>query len=65
MTQEELQKKYNHLLEKVRRMRGVQKEFFKYRARADLDLSRRLEREVDHLIQDEVNNQKSKQIPLL
>lgn len=61
MTQEELQIKYDHLADKVRRMRGVQKEYFKYRAKQDLELSKRLEREVDALISQEVQQQKTKQ----
>lgn len=58
---EELQKKYDRLVDKVRRMRGVQKEYVKYRTRQDWDLSKRLEREVDALISEEVKQQKSKQ----
>lgn len=61
MTQEELQKKYDQLVEKVRRMRGHQKEFFKYRAKVDLDAARRFERDVDKLIEEEVKQKKSKQ----
>ena len=61
MTQEEIQKKYDQLVEKVRRMRGHQKEFFKYRAKVDLDAARRFEREVDKLIEEEVKQKKSQQ----
>lgn len=61
MTKEDLQKKYNNLVDKVRRMRAYQKEYFKYRARSDLEMSKRFEREVDKLIADEVNQQKSNQ----
>lgn len=61
MSTEELQVRYDQLVDKVRRMRGAQREYFKYRAKTDLDLSKRLEREVDKMIQDEVDKQKSKQ----
>ncbi|MBU7576485.1 MAG: hypothetical protein KAF40_00340 [Flavihumibacter sp.] len=61
MSQEELQKKYDQLLEKVRRMRGHQKEYFKYRASSDLQLAKRFEREVDELIKKEMDQRKSNQ----
>lgn len=61
MTEAEIQTKYDRLLEKVRRMRGYQKEYFKYRASSDLQLAKRFEREVDQLIADEVKIQKSNQ----
>lgn len=61
MSQEELQKKYDQLVEKVRRMRGHQKEYFKYRASSDLQLAKRFEREVDELIKKEIEQRKSNQ----
>lgn len=61
MTQEELQNRYDLLLDKVRRLRGMQKEFFKYRAKSDLKRCRVLERDVDKLIEGEVKIIKSKQ----
>lgn len=61
MTQEELQAKYDHLIDLVRKVRGSQKEFFKYRARVDLEKSRYHERRLDSFINDEVKKQKSKQ----
>ncbi|MGN6491195.1 MAG: hypothetical protein ACTHLE_04305 [Agriterribacter sp.] len=61
MSHEELQKKYERLVEKVRMMRGHQKEYFKYRGSDSLERARRLEREVDQLIDEEVRRQKSKQ----
>lgn len=61
MTQQEIQAKYDRLVDKVRQMRGAQKEYFKYRAKQDLDRSKRLEREVDQMIQEEVQRQKSGQ----
>ena len=61
MTQDELQKKYDRLLDKTRQMRGWQKEYFKYRAGTDLEKAKRLEREVDAIISEEVKIQKSNQ----
>ena len=61
MTQEELQKKHDRLVDKVRRMRGMQKEWFKYRVGDDLKRAKVLEREVDQLIDEEVKLMKSNQ----
>lgn len=61
MSQEELQKKYDQLFDRVRRMRGHQKEYFKYRASSDLQLAKRFEREVDELIKKEIEQRKSNQ----
>ena len=61
MTQEELQKKHDRLVDKVRRMRGMQKEWFKYRVGDDLKRAKVLEREVDQLIDEEVKLKKSNQ----
>lgn len=61
MTQEELQKKYDRLVDRVRRMRGLQREYFKYRVGEDLKKAKVLEREVDHLLDEEVKNKKSNQ----
>jgi hypothetical protein len=61
MSQEELQKKYDQLMEKVRRMRGHQKEYFRYRASSDLQLAKRFEREVDEFIKKEIEQRKSNQ----
>lgn len=59
--QDLLQKKHDRLLDKVRQMRGAQKEYFRYRASADLERSKRLEREVDHLVAEEVKEKESRQ----
>jgi hypothetical protein len=64
MTQEDLQKKYDRLFDKVRRMRGWQKEYQKYHASSDRGLAKRFEREVDQLIKDEVDRKNSKQLEL-
>lgn len=68
MNQEDLQAKYDALVAKhdrfvdyTRKMRGRQKEFFKYRAKVDLENSKRYEREVDKLIDEEVQAKQSKQ----
>lgn len=63
-TAEEIQKKYDRLFDKVRQMRGVQKEYFKYRASSDLDKARRLERELDTMIKEEVELKKKQQTAL-
>lgn len=65
MTQEELQRKYDTLFEKVRRMRGHQKEYFKYRTGKDLETAKRIERELDQLIKVELERRNSKQGELL
>jgi 23S rRNA A2030 N6-methylase RlmJ len=64
MTQEDLQKKYDRLVDKVRRMRGWQKEYQKYHASSDRELAKRFEREVDQLVKDEVDRKNSKQLEL-
>jgi hypothetical protein len=64
MTQEDLQKKYDRLLDKVRQMRGWQKEYQKYHASSDRELAKRFEREVDQLLKDEVDRKNSKQLEL-
>lgn len=61
MTQEELQRKYDHLLNLVRKMRGWQKEYYKYHASIDLKKAKYLEREVDILIDVGVKAIKSNQ----
>ncbi len=64
MNQEELQKKYDRLFDKVRQMRGLQKEYFKFRASSDLKRAKILESDVDNLIKQEVEYRKSNQIEL-
>jgi len=56
-----IQKKYDRLFDLVRRMRGHQIEFFKYRASADLKIARDFERKVDKLIRSELEERKTKQ----
>lgn len=65
MTVEEMQKKYDQLLDKVRRMRGHQKEYFTYRSGSALKMAKHWEREVDKLIEEEVKRKKSGQQDLL
>lgn len=65
MTQQELQAKYTHLVNRVRVMRHYQKEFRKYRATSDKDAAARLERQVDNLLLDEEKKEKSNQRELL
>ncbi|MFA6058930.1 MAG: hypothetical protein WC756_12080 [Taibaiella sp.] len=56
-----LEKKHTTLLDKTRKMRGYQVQYFRYRASADLSMSKRLEREVDDLIASEVQQKKTNQ----
>ena len=61
MDAQTLQKRYDRLIESVRRMRAAQREYFKYRARSDLEVAKRWERETDRLITEEIKQKKSKQ----
>ena len=61
MTQEELQAKYDRLVDKVRRYRGWQKQYLKYHSSSDLEKIKQYAREVDRLIAEEVKKQESKQ----
>ena len=61
MSQEELQKKYDRLVDEVLAMRLSQKKYFKYRIGSDLDISRKREKRVDQLLADEVRLRESKQ----
>lgn len=61
MSHEDLQRKYDQLLDKVRQMRGAQREYFKYRAKVDLERSKKLEREVDQIVDEAVKLKKSGQ----
>lgn len=55
------QQKYDKILDLVRRMRGHQKEFFKYHSSIDLEKAKRIERLVDAFIKDEIQSIKSNQ----
>ena len=61
MTTEELQKKYDRLYEKIKRLRGWQREYKKYHIESDRQIVVRLEREVDQMIKIETDLQKRKQ----
>lgn len=54
-----LEKLHTQFRDKVRRMRGHQKEYFKWRASSDLKFARQWEREVDNSIDQEVKTEKS------
>lgn len=56
-----LQLRHNRLVDKVRKMRGYQKEYFKYRIGSDLKVAKKFEREVDFIIKEEVERQKANQ----
>lgn len=51
--------------EKVRKMRGWQKEYHKYHVKADLDKAQRFQRDVDIMIGDELKEINSKQLTLI
>lgn len=60
-TQEVLQKRFDRLLDLVRKTRGHQKEYFKYRGSADLKRARQWESALDAFIDEEVKSRESKQ----
>lgn len=61
MTEGEYKVRYLNLVDKVRRMRGHQKQYFRYRASDDLRRAKAWEREVDKIIAEEVKTQRSNQ----
>lgn len=64
MTEEQIKHlvaRHDKIVDVARRMRAYQKEYFKYRTKQDLELSKRFERELDKLISEEVKVKKSKQ----
>lgn len=65
MTLEDLQKKHERLVDRVRQMRARQREYLKYYASEDKRVMKRLEYEVDNLIAEEVKAKKSGQRELL
>lgn len=56
-----LQAQHTALVDAVRRMRGYQKEWFKYHSSLDLKAAKAWERKVDELLTKEVNAQKQQQ----
>ena len=56
-----LQKKHERLIKLVARMRHYQKAYVKYYARQDLDVMKRLQREVDKLIEEEIKDLRTPQ----
>lgn len=61
MSQEEIKKRYDRLLEKTRQVRGWQKQWYKYHVQSDLQVAKRLERELDQMIAEEVKIKESNQ----
>jgi len=61
MTQEEIQKKYDHLLDRVARMRNLQINYDRYRVSADRDKMVSLQRQVDELVKNEFKAKRSQQ----
>lgn len=58
---EALQKKYDRLVDLVRKTRGRQKEYFKYRASSDLKQARQWEATLDAFIDEDLKSRESKQ----
>jgi hypothetical protein len=63
VTQQDYQRKYLHMVDVVRRMRGWQRErdHVRYLPRDDHARMKHLEREVDKIIKEEMKRQKSNQ----
>jgi hypothetical protein len=61
MSEKELQQKFDRFFLKVEKMRYHQTQFFRYKSTQDLQAAKNLEREVDHMIRDEVRIRKSGQ----
>jgi hypothetical protein len=64
MTPDEIKTRYNVLLERVRRMRGLQVHYKRYRTEDDRKRMVALERLVDNLVSEEVKRKESKQIEI-
>lgn len=58
---QELQKKFDRLLDLARKTRGLQKEYFKYRASSDLEKAKHWEKALDQYIKDELKSKESQQ----
>ncbi|SFW16529.1 hypothetical protein [Chitinophaga sancti] len=56
-----LQKKFDRLFELARRTRGLQREYFKYRASSDLEKAKQWEKSLDAFINEEQKSRESKQ----
>lgn len=65
MSEEELQLRYDRLLQKVAKMRRHQREYKKYWATKDKESAHRLEKEVDKIILEEEKRKASQQGQLL
>lgn len=61
MDKDVLQKKFDRLLDLARKVRGHQKDYFRYRASSDLEKSKHWERQLDQFIKDEVAERDKKQ----
>lgn len=58
---QQLQKRYDKLLDLARKTRGLQKEYFKYRASSDLEKAKHWEKQLDSFIKDELKSKDSQQ----
>lgn len=61
MTQDELQKKYDRLFDKARRVRGWQKQWYKYHVEQDRQMMVMQQRDLDNMIALEVAERKKRQ----
>lgn len=59
------QKKYVLLLEKIKRLRGWQREWERHYCRSDKEVKKKLEREIDRFVEQELKKLKSAQMELL
>lgn len=55
----DIQSKYDHLLARVESLVKYQKAFLQYRASSDMESIKKLQRELDKIIERERSNQKS------
>lgn len=65
MTEDLLKKRYSRLLTMVRKYRGLEREYFKYRVKTDLVKLKALAREIDAQIEKDITELNSNQLDLL
>lgn len=56
-----MQKRYDRLLVMARKVRGLQREYFKHKASSDLEKAKRAERELDQFLAAEIEAKASPQ----
>ena len=65
MSNEELELKYERLLYSVRKMRGYQREYLRWKINRDMHNAKHWEREVDNLLKKHEEEKASGQLKLL